>query len=65
MTQHTLAKIQKAEQAAEAAGLMGEWIDATWIFDIIDQVYGGEPEKRPVRVRSIDGVYRVAKACYS
>lgn len=65
MTQHTIAKIQKAEAAAEAAGMMGEWVDASWIFDAIDQVYGGEPEKRPIRVRSIDGVVRVAEACYS
>ena len=65
MTQHTIAKIQKAEEAAERAGLYGELIDIGWIMDIINQVYGGEPEERTVKVRSIDGVLRVLEACYS
>lgn len=65
MATHTMAKIAKAEEAAEKAGLMGEWIEITWIMDLINQVYGFPPEEQATRVRSIDGVYRVAKACYS
>lgn len=65
MTQHTIAKIQKAEQAAEAAGLMGEWIDITDWVNILNEVYGAPQEERPVKVRSIDQVEKVLLACYS
>lgn len=65
MTQHTIAKIQKAEAAAQAAGLMGEWVDITDWLNILRDIYGEPREKRPVRVRSIDGIIKVLKACYS
>lgn len=65
MTKHALAKIQKAEQAAEAAGLMGGWLDITEWMNIINEVYGAPPEERPVKVRSIDQVEKVLLACYS
>ena len=65
MTKHALAKIQKAEQAAEADGRMGEWIDITEWMNILNEVYGAPQEERPVKVRSIDQVEKVLLACNS
>jgi hypothetical protein len=65
LTEHTLAKINKLEQAANDAGLLGEWQDISFLNDILSEVYGGEPETKPVRVRSTKGINMVLDACYS
>ena len=59
------AKINKLEQAADDAGLLGEWVDISFLNDIIAEVYGGEPETKPVKVRSTKGITMVLEACYS
>ena len=59
------AKINKLEQAADDAGLLGEWVDISFLNDIIAEVYGGEAETKPVKVRSIKGITMVLDACYS
>lgn len=59
------AKINKLEQSANDAGLLGEWVDISFLNDIIAEVYGGEPETKPVRVRSTKGINMVLDACYS
>ena len=65
MTEHMTAKINKLEQAADDAGLLGEWIDISFLNQILAEVYGGEPETKPVKVRDWHDVLRVLDACYS
>jgi hypothetical protein len=62
MTEHTMARIQRVEQAADNAGYFGEWTDISFLNDIIAEVYGGEPETKPVKVRDFSGVLRVLQS---